>query len=96
MREEMATGSPMGLVLTAHAMEAPTYPDEVALGIIARELTEPRYASGAVLDGCPRTRGQAAALVSCFLRPTDACIALVLQVDYDVLFQRIGVRFVCE
>ena len=53
----------------AHRAQAKSYmdagklvPDEVIIGIVAERLAQPDCASGFILDGVPRTIGQAEAL----------------------------------
>nr|MDQ3293274.1 adenylate kinase [Actinomycetota bacterium] len=72
-------------------------PDDIIVGIVAERLArDDTSRRGYVLDGFPRTVGQAEALAELSadsLQPLD--VVLDLEVPEDVVFQRISKRRVC-
>ncbi|MGI8939348.1 MAG: adenylate kinase [Iamia sp.] len=70
-------------------------PDDVMVGIVDERLQEPDAERGWILDGFPRTVGQAEALAEITAsRPLDVVIDLA--VDNAVVIDRISSRRVCE
>ena len=72
-------------------------PDEVMIGVVRERLDfEDTALRGFILDGFPRTEGQASALdnVLGMKRPLD--LALDLEVDTTVVLQRLASRRVCS
>ena len=55
-------GTPIGLQAKSYMDAGKLVPDEVIIGIVAERLAQPDCASGFILDGVPRTIGQAEAL----------------------------------
>lgn len=71
--------------------------DDIMLGIISERLAEPDAEDGFVLDGFPRTEKQALDLEDLLDelgKPLDA--AVLLEVDFDVLFKRLTGRRTCS
>jgi adenylate kinase len=68
-------------------------PDELICRIVAERLTSDGIARGVVLDGFPRTLGQARFLFA--LLAEQKTIALNMQVSRDLLIQRIMGRLTC-
>jgi adenylate kinase len=70
--------------------------DEVVLGIIRERIRNPDTARGFVLDGFPRNLAQATALdnlLAAAEQPLD--VAVLLNVDFDILMQRLTGRRTC-
>jgi adenylate kinase len=72
-------------------------PDDIVLGLIRERLQDEDAASGFILDGFPRNLAQAEALDE-LLRELRMPLqgALLIEVDVDVLLQRLGGRQTCE
>ena len=71
-------------------------PDEVIIGVIAERVEGPEAADGFILDGFPRTVGQAEALgeeMEDLQRAITA--ALLIDVDDDEVVRRLGGRRTC-
>ncbi len=72
-------------------------PDDVMLGIISDRLGEDDAAAGFILDGFPRTHQQALDLddlLENLGQPLDS--AVLMDVDFDVLMQRLTGRRTCS
>lgn len=62
LRAAIKEGTPTGLEAKRYMDEGRLVPDEVIIGIVAQRLEQPDCAGGFILDGVPRTIGQAEAL----------------------------------
>ena len=61
-RAAMAAGTPLGEEAQKYMQRGELVPDEITIGMFMDELAKPHAARGAILDGFPRTVGQATAL----------------------------------
>lgn len=97
LRSAVAEGTPLGLQAKA-AMEAgQLVSDDIVLGIIRERLRKPDAKHGFILDGFPRNIPQAEALDKMLAelgQPLDT--AVLMDVDYDSLMQRLTGRRTCE
>lgn len=65
-------------------------PDQLVVDMVAEELKKPKYENGYILDGFPRTVGQAEALDNLLDNRDESINAFVmLEVDEDELVRRI-------
>lgn len=62
LRAAIKDGTPTGLEAKRYMDEGKLVPDSVIIGIVADRLQQPDCARGFILDGVPRTIGQAEAL----------------------------------
>ena len=96
LRSAVARGTEVGKRAQAIMAAGGLVPDEVVVGIVAERLAEGDAAGGFVLDGFPRTVGQAEALERVL---DEAGVALdrvvALEVAEDALVERIAGRFSC-
>jgi adenylate kinase len=70
-------------------------PDDIMVGLVGERLAQPDAAEGWLLDGFPRTPGQAEALVEVTGdAPFD--LAISLEVPENVVIERISSRRVCS
>jgi adenylate kinase len=96
-RAAVSEGTPLGLVAKGYMDNGALVPDEVVIGIVKERLAQDDCRAGFILDGFPRTVGQADAL-------TDALIALgcpleaVISVDVPkaALIERLTARRQCR
>jgi adenylate kinase len=71
-------------------------PDDITIGMFMERLSRPDAANGAVLDGFPRTVGQAAALDATLAeRGERIARAVYIAVPTEELVQRVAGRAVC-
>jgi adenylate kinase len=95
-RKAVADGTPLGLEAKRYMDAGELVPDEVVIGIVEERLTEPDCGSGFLLDGFPRTAGQAEALGGVLakeVRRLDAVISV--DVDRQALVARLTARRTC-
>ena len=97
LREQIASGTELGLKARPLMERGELVPDEIVLGMVEHRVSMPDCAKGFVLDGFPRTIPQAeclgAILKRCgFGRP----IVLHFVVDVDHLLQRLTGRRICS
>jgi adenylate kinase len=69
-------------------------PDDIMVGLVEERLAEPDAAEGWLLDGFPRTPGQAAALAE-VTQDAPFDLAVDLEVPEAVVIERISSRRVC-
>src|SRR5438128_1397234 len=62
LREAVAAGTELGRQAKRHMDAGGLVPDDVIVGLVAETLARPEARKGFILDGFPRTRGQAEAL----------------------------------
>jgi adenylate kinase len=90
LRAAVAAGTPVGRRAQEHMDAGRLVPDDVVIGVAEERLAQPDAAAGFILDGFPRTPGQAAALDALLARlgvRLERCIAL--RVDENELVARL-------
>lgn len=95
-RAAIAAGTPMGNLARPYVESGRYVPDDIVVGIVRERLEAEDCAAGFVLDGFPRTPGQAEALDRLLEErgtPLDAVVHLV--VDDDTVVRRLSGRRVC-
>lgn len=96
LRAAVAAGTPAGLAARAVMEAGGLVSDAIVLDVLRDRLAEPDTAAGVVLDGFPRTAGQAAALDDLLAQSGQRVAAAVsLEVDDDLMVQRIVGRYTC-
>jgi adenylate kinase len=96
LRDAVSRGTELGLQAKAAMDAGQLVSDDVVLGIIRERIRNPDTARGFVLDGFPRNLAQAAALDNLLIaaqQPLD--VAVLLNVDFDILMQRLTGRRTC-
>ncbi len=96
LRGAVAAGTEAGLAAKSVMEAGGLVSDEIVLQVLSDRLGEPDCARGVVLDGFPRTTGQAEALDD-MLAATGQRInaAIALEVDNVKMVLRIAGRFTC-
>ena len=93
LREAVAEGTDFGLQAKTYIESGALLPDEIMLGVISERFGhDDVQADGFLLDGFPRTVGQAEALLE--HHPID--LAVNLEVPRDVVLERLSSRRVCS
>lgn len=95
-RAAMARHTPLGEEARQYMDRGELVPDETTIGMFMEELARPAAARGAILDGFPRTVGQAEALDRT-LHDQGERIRRVIYVDVptELLIRRVAGRWVC-
>ncbi|OOG24763.1 adenylate kinase [Thioalkalivibrio denitrificans] len=97
LRAAVSTGTALGQQAKAAMDSGQLVPDEIVLGMIRERLSLPDADNGFILDGFPRNLSQAEALdrmLEEMGRPLDG--VLLIDVDFDILMQRLSGRLTCE
>ena len=88
-------GTPLGLKAKAIMAEGHLVPDDLVNEMVAERLKQPDTANGYILDGFPRTLGQAKWLDGHLGSGALPVIAVSIQVGYNELLRRITGRRSC-
>ena len=94
LRQAVGAGTELGDRVKAIMAAGDLVPDEVMLELVEERLGKPDCAGGAILDGYPRTRGQAETLdpLTRRLGLGEVSLVLMLDVPEDEVFRRISGR----
>jgi adenylate kinase len=97
LRANVAKGTPLGKVAKETMQRGQLVPDSLVDEMVAVRLTQPDTVNGYILDGFPRTLGQANWLDGRLAAQTASLpvIAVSIQVDYNQLLRRITGRRNC-
>lgn len=96
-RAAVRDGSPVGLEARRYMERGQLVPDEITIEMLLARMSQADAATGAILDGFPRTRGQAEALDAALAeRGARVDRALLIEVETDELVRRLSSRWVCE
>jgi adenylate kinase len=96
LRAAVAEESELGRTAKEYMDRGDLVPDEVIIGVIAERLERPEAADGFILDGFPRTVGQAEALGD-EMEGLDRAItaAVLIDVSDEEVIRRLGGRRIC-
>jgi len=97
LRDAVKKQTPLGAAAKKRMEAGQLVPDEVVCGIVEERISEPDSQKGFILDGFPRTLGQAR-FVDDMLKRKDRGSPLVLniRVDQDLLLKRLTGRRTCS
>ena len=96
LRAAVAAGTPAGLAAKSVMEAGGLVSDEIVLAILKDRMAEPDTAKGVILDGFPRTPGQAEALDDLLAaqgQKIDAAISI--EVDDAAMVARVSGRYTC-
>ncbi len=96
-REEMAKGSVLGRKVRAYVTNGRLVPDALVIRVMTSRLASSAHRKGYVLDGFPRTKGQAAGLdraLRRFKQPLRGAVCLTS--PEPLLVRRLSGRQVCS
>lgn len=91
LRKAVADKTPLGLKIKSYLDQGKLGPDEVIVQLIKERAAKPDCKKGFLLDGFPRTMGQAKELE----RMTDTDLVLSIVVDFESLVERAVGRRTC-
>jgi adenylate kinase len=97
LREAVAAGTPLGMRAKAAMDAGQLVSDDIVLGMIQERLSKADAQKGFILDGFPRNIPQAEALdkmLGKMGKPLQT--AMLIDVDFDVLMQRLTGRRTCQ
>jgi len=96
LRAAVAAGTPLGLKAKALMDAGALVPDDVVSGLIAEQLDVGADHPGFILDGYPRTLGQAETLDALLVaKRLNLDHVIELAVDEELLVDRVTGRFTC-
>ncbi len=96
LREAVAAGTPIGLKAQTYMDRGDYVPDDVMVEMIRQRLAQPDTEKGFILDGYPRTQGQATALDKLLADiGQDIDGVLLLEVPFEEMVRRLSGRRTC-
>ena len=93
LRAAIKEGTPTGLKAKAFMDAGQLVPDEVIIGVISERLAEADCQTGFILDGVPRTIGQAEAMEQAGIKFDNV---VSIEISDDTIVDRMSGRRVCE
>jgi adenylate kinase len=95
-RAALAAGTELGESAREYMERGELVPDELTIAMFMEELESPAAAAGAILDGFPRTVGQARALDARLAERGERIRRVVyIEVPTEVLIRRVAGRWSC-
>ena len=96
LRAAVAAATPAGLAAKAVMEAGGLVSDDIVLAILKDRMAGPDVAKGVILDGFPRTAGQAAALDTLLAESGQGVTAAIsLEVDDAAMIARVAGRYTC-
>jgi adenylate kinase len=96
LRAAVAAGTEAGRRAKAVMEAGQLVSDDIVLAVLKDRMAEPDVATGIILDGFPRTAGQAAALDQLLaVAGRKVTAAISLEVDDEAMVARVSGRFTC-
>lgn len=97
LRAAVKAGTPLGIQAKRYMDAGELVPDAVVIGLVKARIAEPDAEKGFILDGFPRTAGQAEALDKALAETGSSLDAVVsIEVDRDVIVKRLTSRYTCR
>ena len=96
LRAAVDQGTPAGLAAKAVMLAGGLVSDDIVLAILKDRMAQPDVAKGIILDGFPRTAGQAAALDGLLAESGgNVTAAISLEVEDEAMIARVSGRYTC-
>ena len=96
LRAAVAAGTAAGKAAKAVMEAGQLVSDEIVLAILKERLAQPDVTAGVILDGFPRTDGQASALDALLADAGQKVTAAIsLEVDDEAMVARVSGRYTC-
>ncbi len=97
LREAVKKGTPLGLAAKAKMEAGQLVPDDIVCSIVEERVSEPDCQKGFILDGFPRTLGQAEFIDRMLVgKGFGNALVVDLQVEEDLLLKRLTGRRTCS
>lgn len=93
LRAAVAEETPLGLQVKEVLAQGALVSDQLVLGVLKDRLAEDDAQKGYILDGVPRTLGQAEALVSMGI---EIEVCLFFDIQDDIILKRLSGRRTCK
>lgn len=91
-RDEVKAGTELGSKLNEYMEKGVLVPDEIVIEVFRTKLKEDEYNNGFILDGFPRTPGQAKALEGIM----DIELVVNMVASHETIIARISNRLTCR
>ena len=96
LRAAVSNGSPLGKTAAEYMQRGDLVPDEVMCGVIMERVDSPEAADGFILDGFPRTIGQAEVLDGGLeRRGRRLTAAMLIEAPDELVIKRLSGRRIC-
>jgi len=96
-RQEQASGSELGQIAKSYMEKGILVPDEVTIKMALGRIAAPDCDRGMILDGFPRTLGQAQSLDEALAAEGKGIdLVLYIKVSVDELLRRLSGRWICH
>lgn len=96
LRGAVAAGTEAGLAAKAVMEKGELVSDEIVLAVLTERLDQPDVTAGTILDGFPRTAGQAEALDALLAERGEQIDAVIsMAVEDEAMVERVSGRFTC-
>ncbi len=95
-RDHLARKTELGLKARSYMSAGELVPDDVTIAMVMDWVTAPEQSAGFVLDGFPRSLGQARALDAKMADRSGIDGVLYINVSRDELVRRLGGRSICR
>jgi adenylate kinase len=95
LRERIAAGDDLGKAVTGIMQSGGLVPDEMVNKMVEDRIELPDTERGFILDGYPRTVGQASLLDSVLRAKKIRAVVVHLKVDYNIVIARLSGRRQC-
>ena len=95
LRDQMRRGTDVGKAVAETMKAGQLVSDDLANHLVEDRISQPDCRRGFILDGYPRTRQQAEALMGLLHRVGAGEVVIHLAVDYNIIISRLTGRRVC-
>ena len=96
-RRNLGQGTPLGLEAKSYMDKGELVPDDLTVRMVLDRLSDADCQQGAVLDGFPRTLGQAEALDDALAKVEKAIDSVLhIKVSEEELIRRLSGRWICR
>ena len=96
-RAALSQGTPLGMEAKSYMDRGELVPDDVTVRMLLERISQPDASGGYILDGFPRSIGQAEALSSALSERSEGIDKVILvDVSEDELVRRLSGRWICR